>query len=337
MSLHEELIHKSVVLTIDRPKSYNATDINIINTFHSVLDKHIENEQVDRIIIKSAHPDVFCAGGDIKNIFAYIRSGKLKDAQIFFEREYDLIKKLSIYPKPVVSIVNGLCLGGGMGISMHNQYNIITENAVLAMPETSIGFFPDAGVSYKFAKLPLELRNFYGLTGYPISHDIAVINDFAHAFIESKDIDTFFEKIVVCKKNTEQEVIKQMQKKITSHDTKILFNDNILKIFQSNLAGIFAGLENDNSSKSQEILNDLKKKSPLSLCVTYEMLERAIGSSLNKALQTDKILANNFAKHQDFIEGIRAQVVDKDKNPKWKHKLVEDVKQGEILELFQGK
>jgi enoyl-CoA hydratase len=333
MAIKVELVGKALVVTLDRSHRYNATDINTINALHELLDQYAQNNAVERMLITSDHPKAFCAGGDVRAVYELIQHNNFAEAKNFFDREYSLIAKMASYQKPIISLVNGMCFGGGMGLSMHNRYRIITENAIMAMPETIIGFFPDVGASFRFAKLSKGWRNFYALTGYAIPLGLALKNDFADFFVKSQNLADLQQTLCECDSGAEKQTIAEFAEIFSkNHETD---EDWIERTFNQFLPEIFLSLEKSTHKRAATILKDLTHRSPLSLRVTYQLMEMGEQFSLEDSLKLDQIIANNFINFKDFTEGVRAQVVDKDKNPTWVYKTIADIPQELVSAIFQ--
>lgn len=332
MTIKSRLVGKAIVVTLDRPHKLNATNILTIDALHQLLDSYSENSKIERILITSDHPKAFCAGGDVRAVYDLITSNKLDEAKNFFNREYSLIAKMAAYKKPIISIVNGMCFGGGMGLSMHNRYRIVTENAALAMPETIIGFFPDVGASFRFAKLSKGWRNFYALMGYPIPIELALNNDLADFFIKSNNLTKLEQALCECasgeEANTIEKFTEALPKNYEADETWIE------ELFAQSLNNIFLSLKKRTDQKAELILKDLKNRSPFSLHLTYQVMEIGTKLSLKESLKLDQIIAEKLINFHDFIEGVRAQVIDKDKKPNWIHQSIADVPTKLIDEIF---
>lgn len=332
MAVKAEILGRALVVTLDRSHRYNATDIVAINALHELLDQSAQNAAITRILIVSDHPKAFCVGGDVREIYELIANNKLDEARNFFDLEYYLIAKMASYAKPIVSLVNGMCFGGGMGLSMHNRYRVLTENSILAMPETIIGFFPDVGASFRFAKLSKGWRNFYGLTGYAIPIGLALKYDFADFFVKSENLAKLQQALCECKNNEETEVFKKFSENFyKNHETD---EDWIEELFSQSLEKIFSDLEQSNHKRAEIILRDLEHRSPFSLKLTYKLMEKADKLSLKDSLKLDQIIAEKLIHFKDFTEGVRAQVIDKDKNPQWVYRSISEVPQELIDQIF---
>ena len=305
----------AAVIQLNRPQQYNATNLETIREISQFLLACSANNHVKKIIITSNHPKAFCAGGDIRAAHDALKNNDVSLGSLFFDEEYKLIYDLATCQKPIISLVNGLCFGGGMGLSMHNQYRIITENAVLGMPETIIGFFPDVAASFRFAQFPKPWANFYGLTGNTISNSHALKWNMADYFVRSEFLPDLLNNL--CTNDSPEDTIKQFSQ--SAPNEYVFGTDWVCDIFSLDLSSIFKNLENHGHHEAKKTLHDLKSRSPLSLLVTHKLLEMSPFLDLKKALTLDHVIAMNFLKNPDFQEGIRAQVIDKDKNPKWKY------------------
>lgn len=332
MTIKSKIVGKAIVITLDRPNKLNATNIHTIDALHTLLDSYSENSKVERILITSDHPKAFCAGGDVRAVYDAINSNKLDEAKNFFTLEYSLIAKMATYKKPIISIVNGMCFGGGMGLSMHNRYRIVSENAVLAMPETIIGFFPDVGSSFRFSNFSKGWRNFYALMGYHIPIALALKNDLADFFVTSNNLNELQQALCECESESEQKIIEKFTEELPkNYETDEIW---IEELFEQSLDNIFLSLKENTNQKAELILQDLKNRSPFSLQLTYKLMEIDTKLSLEKSLKLDQIIAEKLLNFHDFTEGVRAQVIDKDKKPKWKHQSITDVSSELINEIF---
>lgn len=328
MTIITKLQNNTAIITLNRHNRYNAIDIKTIRDISSFLSICKNNDKIKKIIITSEHPKAFCAGGDIRMAYLAMQNNHQDQASDFFKEEYDLVYNLATYPKTVISIINGLCFGGGMGLSMHNKIRIITEKAILGMPETIIGFFPDVGSSFRFAQFPKYWANFYGFTGYNIDLNHALKWNMADNFIPSKLLPGFINSLC----NTEEtfQVINQFSQPLPT--THIFGIDWVEEIFSQDLKGIFFSLNNHQHPEAKKTLNDLSTRSPLSLLITEKLLNSSNSLNLKESLELDYHLSLKFIKNSDFQEGIRAQIIDKDKNPKWTYNF--DNISNEMIESF---
>lgn len=313
MTIITKLQNNAAIIILNRHDRYNATDLQTIHEISDFLSACTVNDKVQRIIIASEHSKAFCAGGDIRTAYEAMLNNNQHLASTFFKEEYKLVHKLATSPKPIISIVNGLCFGGGMGLSMHNKLRIVTENAILGMPETIIGFFPDVGASFRFAQFPKAWANFYGFTGANIAINHALKWNMADHFIPSHRLPDLINDL----SNTSD--IKQAINRFSQpfSISSALEDKWIEKVFSKELEDIFDVLKNHQHPEAKKILNDLLARSPLSLLITNKLLKLANSLNLKQSLELDYHIALNFLITSDFQEGIRAQLIDKDRNPKW--------------------
>ena len=300
------------IIILNRPHKYNAIDLITIRQITQFLNESLQNDKIKKIILTSNHSKAFCSGGDIYAAYQALKINDFAHGNEFFKEEYRLIYSLATYPKPIISLVNGVCFGGGMGISMHNQHRIITENAILGMPETIIGFFPDVGASYRFSKFPKEWASFYALTGYNIALYHALKWNMADYFVLSTTLPELLNSL--CSENgNDQQIIENFVSTVL--DLPIFGQSWVEKVFETQ--DFFQPLRDSSNNESKKTLHDLQLRSPLSLRVTAKLLEIGQFLDLKKSLILDRILASNFMRNPDFQEGIRAQVIDKDRKPNW--------------------
>lgn len=313
MTIITNIKNNTGIITLNRQDRYNAIDLKTINDISSFLLFCRENNQIKKIIISSNHPKAFCAGGDIRMAHEAMKKNDQTLASTFFKEEYSLVYALATYPKPIISIIDGLCYGGGMGLTMHNKVRVITENAVLGMPETIIGFFPDVGSSFRFSKFSKAWANFYAFTGGNIALSHALKWDMADYFIPSFVLTDFID--CLCNIENIQQTINEFSQALPV--LPLFGADWVDEIFSLELKDIFIALKKHKHPEAEKTLGNLLARSPLSLLVTDKLLKLAGSLSLKEALETDYFIAANFLKNSDFEEGVRAQVIDKDKSPKW--------------------
>lgn len=281
----------AAVIVLDRPQRYNATDLKTIQQIAQFLTDCSSNNRVEKVIITSNHPKAFCAGGDIRAAYDAMKAKDIGLGLDFFNAEYKLVYDMATYPKPIISLVNGLCFGGGMGLSMHNQWRVITENAILGMPETIIGFFPDVGASFRFAQFPNPWANFYGLTGNNIALTHALKWDMADYFVPSIALPELLDALCI-NTNSPDQILGQFSQ--SAPDESVFGNEWVEYVFSKNLNNIFQDLKIHKHTETKITLNNLNARSPLSLCITYKLLEMSVFLDLEKSLQLDYVIAMNF-------------------------------------------
>ncbi len=338
---------QSGVISLNRPKALNALNLDMVRAIYKSLINWGNNNKVKNVILKSNDSRSFCAGGDIRFFYEKgLGNSKNNSALLedFFTEEYSLNHLIHFYSKPYISILNGVVMGGGMGISQagpNSRICIVTENTKMAMPEVGIGLFPDVGGSYFLSNLKNEIGTYLGLTGDVIGHEDAIYSSLADYYIPSSNLDELYELIYFSNGNT-KEIVRDFSKKFKDKNdltqSKFLLNKNIIsEIFSLNsVSEIIKALEAVNSIFSNKVLKTLKKKSPLMMCVTLSQIRRAKNLSLSDCLRMERNMVRRCFENGQIIEGIRAMVIDKDHMPRWSPAKVSDVS-NEMIDIFFDK
>eukprot|EP01112_Ceratiomyxa_fruticulosa_P015427 TRINITY_DN4534_c0_g2_i1.p1 TRINITY_DN4534_c0_g2~~TRINITY_DN4534_c0_g2_i1.p1 ORF type:complete len:409 (-),score=75.54 TRINITY_DN4534_c0_g2_i1:237-1463(-) len=326
---------KVVTITLNRPQALNALNLNMI---HLLTPKYLEwhkkpSEQV--VVMKGAGGKAFCAGGDIVAIYnsgKELKEGKGDGAvtKSFFYEEYQLNHLIATLPSPQVSILNGITMGGGVGLSVHGKYRVATESTMFAMPETGIGFFCDVGGSHFLANcIPFDLGMYLALTGARLKGAEAYKANVATHFVPSDKISQL-EKALSELKDVKDEHVQEVLSRFhveppSSTKYEVLqHKEFISSVFPGeSVNAIFKSLESLSSEAgpkgewAKHTLHTLKKMSPVSLRVVHEQLKRGKGLDIAECLKMEYRISQEFMNQSDFFEGVRALLVDKDKNPKW--------------------
>lgn len=306
---------KVAFIILNRIDKLNALTEEMLDSIAKHLYAYERDANIKIIVITSKCPKAFCAGGDLKEIFSLRYD--INRLINFFSNEYKLNKYISTYPKPIISLLNGYTMGGGVGLGMHVKYPIALSDFVFAMPENKIGLFPDVGGKYILHKMPGRLGLFYALTGREVELPDAInfgiikyalMHETADNFLEQlmdladlENLDNFLEKnsLVIPKDNV-------------SIDPKINKHFNFATVQE-----IFASLKLDNSKWARQVYSELSMCSPTSLLVTMQAMIWVENQDLSECLATDFMLVSRILAGNDFFEGIRAKIIDKDNAPVW--------------------
>lgn len=326
------------VITLNRPAALNSLNAAMIQAIYKQLQRWAAASHIKAVVIKAVEGRAFCAGGDIKSVYEG-RKNQEKNLHLFFRDEYQLNKFIFHFPKPYIALLNGITMGGGVGISLHGSHRVATDNLVFAMPETGIGFFPDVGGTYFLPRLPYHIGFYLGLTGERIRSDECVALNLAQHKIEvtkqqdllSAIADTAFTN------DANTSVTNVINDFSIACEHSQLFSEQavIADCFgKDNLETIIASLQTSEATICQQALESLKKKSPTSLKVTLRALQ--IGANLNfdECMRQEYRLVNHFLQHHDFIEGIRALIIDKDQKPQWQPASLEEVSENSVEKYF---
>lgn len=328
------------VITLNRPQALNALNLPMIQGLNKRLQEWEKNPAIKVIILQSASSKAFCAGGDVRLLYTEGKNNK-KEVLSFFQQEYTLNLYLNNYSKPILAYLNGLTMGGGVGISCHTVFPLATENLTFAMPETAIGLFPDVGGSYVLNRCKGEIGTYLGLTGLPInaadtlyagiikyavaSDRLAELTDILLQYSFSansyQDIDsilrTFHTPLLPAPIVELQPLIDQC----FAYDRVEQIIDALTKI---------------EHPWGKETLQTLLTRSPTSLKVTLKLLRLTKNLSLAECLALDFRLINQFLEGHDMFEGIRAKLIDKDNNPQWQPADLAEVSDQEVAQYFDG-
>lgn len=303
-------------ITLNRPKALNALTYEMCLAIEAALDQWRDDEAVALVVIDAEGDRAFCSGGDIAELYARGRAGDFAYGQKFWADEYRLNYKIFSYPKPFVSFLQGFTMGGGVGIGCHGSHRIVGESSQIAMPECGIGLVPDVGGSLLLALAPGRLGEYLGTTAARMDADDAIFAGFADHFIPQDqwpDIIKSLEEtgvadaITAAEKSPPNGTLRDQQAQIDA-----LFAGEAL-------SDVLTDLRNDGSDFAADALKKLQRNAPLSMACTIEMLHRLRGPSLTmeKALDLEYRFTYRATEHGDFLEGIRAAIIDKDRTPQW--------------------
>jgi enoyl-CoA hydratase len=320
-------------IRLNRPKAIHALTTAMCNRMSEALLGWRNDDSVEAVVIDHAEGRGFCAGGDVVML---ARSGTedAEDAKRFFHAEYRLNHLLFTYPKPTVAIMDGITMGGGVGISMPCDYRIATENTRFAMPETGIGLFPDVGGGWYLPRLPGRVGEYMALTGARFDGAECHYLGIATHYVEQASLDDMIDRIA----KTPQRVQGPIGAFASAlPEPKIAENmANISKLFASDqLEEVLAALEADGSEWATTELAGLKAKSPLSCKVSLRLLaEGANRASFTDEMREEYALAGRIVRTHDFREGVRALLIDKTGDPQWDPATPEEVTDEMLDVLF---
>lgn len=317
-------------IVLNRPKALNAIDLPMIRACTRALEAWREEPHVHAVVIEGAGERAFCAGGDIRALREYELAGEHQKAEAFFREEYALNLMIATYPKPYVALIDGICMGGGIGVSVHAPYRVATEHAVFAMPETAIGFFPDIGATFFLPRLPGALGTWLGLAGQRVQGADAVHAGLATHFVRRADVPALSRALAEdgpAALGCHAALLPAFT--VAAHRTAI---DHCFGA--SSVPEIMGRLAELGSEWAANTAAMLRAVSPSALAWTLEALRRGAERTLPRCQTMELALTRTTMRHPDFAEGVRAMVVDKDRRPRWRPEWIEDVALSDVAAMF---
>lgn len=322
------------LITLNKPKALNALSLTMVNLIHDQLLNWERDDQIYAVVIQGAGEKTFCAGGDIRDL--YDKRGT-EYGKIYYTNEYLLNVTIFNFTKPFIALMDGVVMGGGAGVSVHGSHRIVTERTLFAMPETSIGLFPDVGASWFLPKCPGEIGMYLGLTGCRLNSADCLYAGVADYFVKSHSLDLLINDLssISNHSNNIDEVISKYTNE-AGLNTLSKYQESIDRCFSAeSIEKIIDNLQVEDNVWGADTIKNIKKMSPTSLKVTFRQL--SLGKTIKEfenIMTMEYRIANRCFKGHDLFEGIRSVVVDKDRAPKWLPSKVDDISEEDIDEYF---
>ncbi|QAU47555.1 enoyl-CoA hydratase/isomerase family protein [Bradyrhizobium guangzhouense] len=317
------------VIRLNRPKAINAMTLEMSEGIDAALDKFETDSDVAVVILEGAGDRGLCAGGDIRGLWENSREGGDLGAR-FWRQEYVMNARIAKYPKPYVAFMDGLVMGGGVGLSGHASHRIVTDRTKLAMPEVGLGFFPDVGGTWLLSRAPGEIGTYFGLTGQTMNGPDAIHAKFADAVVPAAKWPELREALTKVRGGVTAAEASKLINGFATGETAgpVAAREPVIDALFGfdRMEDIFAALKRDGSEFALATLKTLNEKSPRGMVVTLKLLRLArTASSLEECLVREYRAALEVFRSDDFREGVRAAVIDKDRNPTWSPPRIEDV------------
>ncbi|KWV49644.1 3-hydroxyisobutyryl-CoA hydrolase [Bradyrhizobium macuxiense] len=326
------------VIRLNRPKAINALSLEMSQGVDAALDRFENDPDVAVVLLEGAGERGLCAGGDIRGLW---ESSKVKGdlGKVFWRQEYIMNARIAKYPKPYVAFMDGLVMGGGVGLSAHGRHRVVTEKTKLAMPEVGLGFFPDVGGTYLLSRTPGELGTYFGLTGTTMNGPDAIYSKFADAVVPSAKLPTLREALTKVAPGASSAQIDRLIAGFATGEKAGPVAALQAKIdgwfARGRMEDIVAALQADGSDLALGTLKTLGEKSPRGMVVTLKLLRLGRATAtLEECLVREYRAALEVFASDDFREGVRAAVIDKDRNPKWQPARIEDVTPEMVARYF---
>lgn len=318
------------LITLNRPQALNALNRPMCLAIHRQLDAWRDDPAVKAVAIRGAGDRAFCAGGDVVSVYHAGKSGS-PDWEGFFHDEYRMNHAIATYPKPYVALIDGIAMGGGVGLSIHAPYRVATERTLFAMPETGIGLIPDVGGTHALPRLPGELGAYLGLTGARLKAADCLYAGIATHHCPGDQIDPLVEALAGDRDvdavlgdfdcDTDEPPLEAHRAAIDSH------------FAHDSVEAIVAALASGDEWERQQAAT-LGKMSPTSCKLTLRALREGATLDIAAALRNEYRIVCAIKSGHDFYEGIRAQLLDKDRNPKWQPATLAEVDPAELDRYF---
>jgi len=326
------------VVSLNRPEVLNAVTHNMVRLLAAQLDIWKNDAGVTRVIIRANGERAFSAGGDLREVTEQGRTGRQDEALVFFRDEYLLNAAIKRYPKPYVALIDGIVMGGGVGISVHGSHRIAGDRFLFAMPEVGIGFFPDVGGTWFLPRLKGEIGTFCALTGERLKATDAVSAGVANYRISSNRFSELLEAL--CGDVSVDAILAAFAEPVTEGDV-MARRGLIDRLFAGNrIEDILARLDREakaggiEAEWASKIAANIRGKSPTSLRIALEQMRRGKNWSFEECMKAEFRIVSRVMSEPDFYEGVRAVIVDKDNKPQWKPATLDGVSTEAIEKHF---
>ena len=295
-------------ITLDRPQALNALTHPMVRDLHAALDLWRDGDDVDLVVIDAVGDKAFCAGGDIAEVYRAARGKDHATGQRFFADEYRMNAAIGEFPKPIVAFMHGFVMGGGVGVGGHASHRVVGDTTRIAMPEAGIGLIPDVGGSWLLGRAPGRIGEYLALTASRMGPGDAIHAGFADVYLPESQWPSMIETIVTTGSVAALHGDKLPDAPLAQRDLSAFGGRN--------MAAIIAALEKDGED---ETLSSLHRNSPLSMAAALRTVRAARGDpGLRESLAREYRFTYRASASSDFLEGVRAQIIDKDRKPDWR-------------------
>ncbi|HET7411511.1 MAG TPA: enoyl-CoA hydratase/isomerase family protein [Pararhizobium sp.] len=319
-------------ITLDRPKALNALTYDMATAIEMALRKWVTESSISMVLIDAIGERAFCAGGDIQDLYRTGRAGDFGFGRRFWADEYRLNALIANYPKPYVALMDGIVMGGGVGISAHGSHRVVTERTQLAMPECAIGLIPDVGGSWRLAHAPGHIGDYVGLAGARLGPADAIYAGLADGFVPVSVLGKLKAALI---ESGDPDVLAEFWDEPEEGKLPRLRCAIDTAFGQADLVGTLVELEAQESEWAVTTVRALRKACPISLSCAFEIIRSARQATrVEDALAMEYRFVSRCMEHGDFLEGVRAAIIDKDRAPRWRHGRIEDVTAEEVTSML---
>ncbi len=327
-------IGSAAIIRLNRPKALNSLNLAMVRVMKDAMERFAGDPEISCVILKGEGDRGLCAGGDIRVIH---EAGKSKDPEVtrFWREEFPVNYMISRYEKPYVALMDGIVMGGGVGIASHGKHRIVTERTRLAMPETGIGYVPDVGATWLLPRAPGEIGTWMGLTGEIIGAADAIYANMADVNVPSDRLGALTEALGELKGGASDEQVRAVIDRfaVLPGDGQFAAHREVIdRTFGfDTVEEIVAALAKEEGEFAAKTLEIISKRSPTSLKLALKMLRLGRqSSSLVECLEREFTAGSEILRNHDFYEGVRAAIIDKDRNPQWRPARLEEVRDADL-------
>ncbi|MFI5021166.1 MAG: enoyl-CoA hydratase/isomerase family protein [Alphaproteobacteria bacterium] len=326
------------LITLNRPKALNALTLEMMTALDPRLDAWEADPSVAAVVIRGAGERAFCAGGDIRALYDSRAEGNRAYRAEFYREEYTQNRRIFRLSKPYVALVDGIAMGGGVGLSVHGSHRVATERTLFAMPETGIGLFPDVGASYFLPRLPGALGMYLGLTGARLKTADCLYTGIATHYVPSAELPALVEALAAADLRRGKAAVDALLASFAQDPGTAALAEHRAAIDRcfgaESVEAIIAALEGEATPWAKETLAVLAAKSPTSLKLTFRALEEGTALDFEEAMIMEYRLCQYCMDGHDFFEGVRAVIIDKRAAPKWEPPTLAAVSADELDRAF---
>lgn len=323
---------KSGHILLDRPQALNAVTLKMVRAIAAALDAWEHDPNIMCVVVEAAGEKAFCAGGDVRKLYEQGKAGE-HDAQLsFWREEYILNERIRSYPKPYVALIDGIVMGGGVGISLHGSHRVAGDRFLFAMPEVGIGFFPDVGATYLLPRLPGRVGAYLAMTGARVKAGGAVAVSLVDAFVssarmaevapalaESGDADAVLAKF----REPPPPSVLDRERTLLDH------------CFDAPCpVEMIARLDRDGGEYARSIAKMLREKCPTSIAIAHRQMRVGGALDMKEAMRTEFRIVSRVCRGTQFLEGVRSTIIDKDMTPQWSPATLDAISAADIDAYF---